>query len=453
VSRERLHGLASAVAIVFACFALLGSRGLNEPDEGRYAEIAREMVASGDWLVPHLNGFPHFQKPPLLCWLTASSVAVFGANEWAARLPSALAAVGTLALTFWMTHALLGRAAAWCATLVLLSSLEFFILARLLTPDMLMTFWITAALACLVQVSRGGSARWRWVFFVAMGCGFLTKGPMALVVPISGAIGMRLAGAPLSLPWVRGLALALALGLSWFVALALSSHELLRYFWHDELLNRFASRAHGRSEAFWFFAPVLLGGFLPWTWYLPGLVRDGWQRLRSGLPLTPLHGLLLGWLVPPFLILSLSGSKLSTYVLPLFPALALLFAWRWRRKGDRLHGVAVCSGVAVAIYLARSSQLPRFNDRLGQQASIRPLVEALQRQPDLPDATIFACGVRVHSLEFYLGAPVAVTRREADLVLPTTPAQEARLFASAKDCEQAMSQSKRPPERHYAGGA
>lgn len=304
--------------------------------------------------------------------------------------------------------------------------------------------WITAALACLVQVSRGGPALWRWAYFAAMGFGFLTKGPMALVVPISGARGMRLAmsrhGLQLPLPWGRGLLLTLALGLSWFIALALTSQELLHYFWHDELLARFASRSHGRSEVFWFFVPVIVGGFLPWTWFLPGLLRDGWQRLRSGRPLSPLHGQLLGWLFPPFVILSISGAKLSTYVLPLFPALALLFAWWWQRKGLRLRRVAVCSSVAVATYLALCSQLPRFNDLFAQQASIRPLVEVLRRQPGLHVATVFACNVRVHGLEFYLGAPVAVTRREADLVLPTTPAQEARLFDSAPACELALSQ-------------
>ncbi|MEQ1860181.1 MAG: glycosyltransferase family 39 protein [Chthoniobacteraceae bacterium] len=440
---RRLHGIIAALAVVFACFAFLGSRGLNEPDEGRYAEIAREMVATGDWLVPHLNGFPHFQKPPLLYWFTAASLAMFGSSEWAVRLPSALAALGTLGLTFWMTRTLLGRTAAWCAALALFSSVGFFVLARLLTPDMLMTFWITAALACLVRVSRGGSAPWAWAFFAAMGFGFLTKGPMALVVPISGALGLRWAmarqGSKLALPWAAGLALALAIGLSWFVALALSSHELFHYFWHDELLNRFASRAHGRSQPFWFFVPVIAAGLLPWAWFLPGLVRDGWRRLGSERPLSPLHGLMLGWLVPPFVVLSLSGSKLSTYVLPLLPALALLLAWWWKRNGFPLRRVAACSGIAVATWLALCSQLDRFNDLLGAQASIRPLVETLRRQPDLHTATIFACGVRVHSLEYYLGAPVTVTRGEADVVLPPMSAQNSRLMDSATACEEAMS--------------
>ena len=115
------------VFVVAALFLFLGTRGLNEPDEGRYAEIAREMVVTGEWLVPHLNGFEHFQKPPLLSWFTAASIRVFGANEWAARLPSALAALGVVLLTYGIARRIFDRAVAVAAALVLVSSLEFFV--------------------------------------------------------------------------------------------------------------------------------------------------------------------------------------------------------------------------------------------------------------------------------------------------------------------------------------
>jgi 4-amino-4-deoxy-L-arabinose transferase-like glycosyltransferase len=443
-TKTRLRAGIAWLLIVCACFLFLGSRGLNEPDEGRYAEIGREMAVSGQWLLPHLNGFPHFQKPPLLYWFTAASFNAFGQNEWAARLPSTLAALGTLVLTFWMTRSLLGRSAAWCATLVLLSSLEFFALARTLTPDMLMTFWITAALASLVHVHNGGHAIWRWAFFGAMGMGFCTKGPMAFVVPMCGALGMQFAarrnGLKLSLPWGRGLLVSLMIGLSWFITLAVTSHELFYYFWHYELLERFASKAHGRSQPLWFFIPVVLIGFMPWTWFLPPLLRDAWRRLRHGALLSPLHGLLLGWIVPPLIILSFSGSKLLTYVLPLFPALAVLIAWWRERRGFPLSRAALWAGGAVLIYLTAFSQLPRFNDRLGQQASVRPLIDLLKRQPDFSVATVFASEIRVHGVEFYLGHPIAITRGEADVVLPTTEEENQRLFDTPEACEQAMSQ-------------
>ena len=157
-------------------FFSLGQRGLNEPDEGRYAEIAREMVTSGDWMVPHLNGIEHFQKPPMIYWSTALSMIIFGTNEWAARLPSALAAWGTVVLVFLLTRRLWGSQRAHLTGTILMSMLGLFVCARLLTPDMSMTFWIIAAITALVYERP-------WTFFFAMGLGFLTKGPMALVVP------------------------------------------------------------------------------------------------------------------------------------------------------------------------------------------------------------------------------------------------------------------------------
>ncbi len=415
---------------VAALFIFLGTRGLNEPDEGRYAEIGREMAASGDWLVPHLNGFEHFQKPPLLYWLTATSVRLLGANEWAARLPSALAALGTALLVFAMGKKWLGRERASAAVLVLVSSVEFFLLARVLTPDMLLTFWITAAMAALVF-------RRDWLFFVCLGLGFLTKGPMALVVPISAALGWQLFATreeKLRLPWVRGLTLTLGIGLSWFIALSLWRGELLDYFLRYELVERFASKAHGRSKPFWFFLPVLLGGFLPWTFFVLRAVLPAWRRWRAH-GLTATHGLLLGWTLPPLVILSLSGSKLPTYILPLFPALALVVAARLRAP-ERTWRVAI---PAAACWLALAALAPPFNDTLRQQASVRSLAATLAAQPGADGARVFACEVRAHGLEFYLRRLVSATRGQADIVLPPVAAQRARLFDSPKSMEREFS--------------
>lgn len=408
-------------------FLFLGSRGLNEPDEGRYAEIAREMAVTGEWLVPHLNGFEHFQKPPLLYWMTALAIRVFGANEWAARLPSALAALGTVWLTVAIARRLFGGERAAAAAAVLVTSVAFFALGRLLTPDMLLTFWTTAAVAALVH-------RRPWLFFVCIGLGFLTKGPMAFVVPVSAALGWRLASPAeerkreqARLPWARGLALALGIGLSWFVVLSLWRPDLFEYFWRYELVERFASRSHGRSKPFWFFAPVLIAGFLPWVVWVPGLVRAAWRRCRGRTLNAPL-GLLLGWALPPLVILSLSGSKLPTYVLPLLPALAIAVAARLRAPG-RVWRVAV---PAAACLVAAVMLLPRFEHMLGQQASVRPLVRLLRAQPGADSARVFACGVRAHGLEFYWGGLVGVTKGDADIVLPTSPAQRQRLFKSPR---------------------
>lgn len=408
----------------------LGTRGLNEPDEGRYAEIAREMEESNDWLVPTLNGFEHFQKPPLLYWLTALSLRCFGHNEWAARLPSALAALGVVILTFGIARKLYSEKAAQYAAIMLVSGIEFFALARLLTPDMTMTFWIVAAIAAWVHERR-------WLFFIAMGLGFLTKGPMALVAPLSAAIAWqwpaRHTPATRSLPWVRGLSLTLSIGLSWFITLSLWRHELFDYFWRYELVQRFGSHAHGRSQPWWFFIPILMLALMPWTFFLHQPARIAWRRWRTK-SLEPRHALVLGWVCLPFLVLSCSGSKLLTYVLPLLPALAMAIA-------VTMSNVKLTWSIALpttACWLLLASQGDRFAPLLQRQASVRSLAALLNQYPGSEQAPLFTCGVRSHGFEFYTDEVVSTTRGDADIVLPLDKANAARVFKNAQQCAKTL---------------
>lgn len=488
------EALLLAVALS-ALFLFLGTRGLNEPDEGRYAEIGREMAVGGSWLVPHLNGIPHFQKPPLVYWATAIGLKVCGINEWGARLPSALAALGTLLLTWWMGRVLFGRREGVLAAIVLLSSLQFFVQARLLTPDMLMTFWITAALACLVRRVKGGGPVWGWLFFAAMGLGFMTKGPMALVVPACAAIAWQRAGrrggGGFRLPWAGGLVLALVLGLWWFVVLSVRDPALFSYFAGDELVKRFGSGHHGRAKPWWFFLAVLPGGVFPWTFLMGALVIERFAAWRRGGGLSPVASFLVGWVVPPLVILSLSGSKLPTYVLPLFPALALaaargvrmelrsplwLAAWaltvaglvamvgtmagltRW--AGIQLPEMRPLLGVALVLavvlwrrrvaampvlgvgmtagWLLAVAQIDRVNAHLEQQATVRPLAERLRRETDVRTANIFACDAQAHGWQFYLGRVTHLTLTDSSVVLPLTPEQRDRLPRNPARCAEQM---------------
>jgi 4-amino-4-deoxy-L-arabinose transferase-like glycosyltransferase len=347
--------------VVVVLFAWLGTRGLNEPDEGRYAEVGREMAVSGDWVMPRLNGIEHVQKPPLLYWVTALSYRAFGYDEWAARLACALPALGTLVLTWFLAGALLPPQTRALAVLVLLSSCEFVLLARTLTPDMMLTFWITLAIACLVAFVHRGGRGWRIGFFVAVGLGFLCKGPMALVVPISAALvwrtGLRRSGHDVALGWASGLAISGLLAGAWFVVISLQHPALLSYFLGYELVDRVFSTTHGRAQPIWFFGPVLLGGFMPWSPVLLGLLASAWRALRARAPIAPELWLLAGWIVPPLVVLSLSGSKLGTYVLPLFPALSLLVA-RWCDRHADTRAGRVVIGASVAIALLLSGGLP-----------------------------------------------------------------------------------------------
>jgi hypothetical protein len=218
------------------------------------------------------------------------------------------------------------------------------------------------------------------------------------------------------------------------VALSLWRADLFEYFWRYELVQRFASSAHGRSKPFWFFAPVLLGGFLPWVAWLPGIIGAAWRRFRAR-ELGMSHGLLLGWILPPLLILSFSGSKLPTYVLPLLPGLALAVAARLRAP-ERIWRTALPTAACI---IAAAAVAPYFENLLAQQAPVRSLVEVLRARPDAAEARLFACEVRAHGLEFYARRLVSGTKGDADIVLPTSPAQRARLFDSPDKCARELS--------------
>lgn len=347
-----------AAIAVFVVFFQLGGRGLNEPDEGRYAEAGREMAASGDYITPHLNGAPHYTKPPLTYWLIAASLRTFGVNEFAARLPAALAALGTLLAVYLIGRRAIGEAGALWAVVVLLSSLLFLVIARLITTDMLLTCWVTWSVWALWRWSEDG-LRWRsavW-FFVFLGLGLITKGPVATLLSLFALAGLRWRNPELRLRhlcWGRGLLVTLAIALPWFIAVTWGHPELWGYFLGKETVGRVLTDVHGRAEPWWFFLPVLAGGMLPWTPWL-GLA---FAMRRLSLPTdAKLVRLCLIWAGAGLLLFTLSRSKLPTYVLPLLPALALLVALTLVRlpalmaTGMGPRAVPVCFGVSLVALL------------------------------------------------------------------------------------------------------
>lgn len=487
-----------AVLILLSIFALLGSRGLNEPDEGRYAEMGREMLEGQDWLVPTLHGFAHYQKPPIIYWLTAASLNAFGINEWAARLPSATAAVLTAWFTFIIGRRLFGERAGIFAAVVLVTSLEFFALARMLTADMVFTAWITGAITAFVLwLHEPEKRRWIWLYFAAMGMGFLTKGPMAFVVPVSAALGWqfgcRRQKTPIRIPWLSGMAIALSLGLSWFIIVSIRNPQLFQFFAFDELIARVATKQHGRYQPPWFFIPVLLVGMMPWTALLPTAMRWVLATRRASRTLSPVWWMLGAWLIVPFCLLSLSGSKLMTYVIPLFPALALTIGAWLEHSDDGARFVKIASLIAsgfvilalsltlaprlfptiipklpwqslagfwsVALILlltplatrVRSRVLASFalcvttvwllltyhvdswNRHLRTSSSMRDFARRIQTdQATVP--IVFAYGVNAPGLEFYLGRLIHISKGQLDDFHPPTDEQKARMLSSPADC-------------------
>ena len=323
-----------AVAWALSWFVLLDAHALFNPDEGRYAEIPREMLASGSWLVPRLNGLVYIEKPPLQYWATAASFAVFGATEWAARLYTGVCGLLTVLVAWFTADRLWGRSTAWRAGLMTASSLLVVLVSHHLTLDMSLTFFLTTMVAsfCLAQHYRdepSRARRWMWCAWVAAALAVLTKGIVALVLPgltlvlYSLLQGDRTVWRRLS-P-VSGVVLLLLIAAPWFVLMQREVPQFFDFFFVREHFQRFLTRISDRYEPWWFFIPILVVGCLPWLLPAGRAVLFGWRT-------SPARGqfnarrFLWVWVVVTLCFFSASDSKLVPYILPLFPPLALLMA-------------------------------------------------------------------------------------------------------------------------------
>jgi 4-amino-4-deoxy-L-arabinose transferase-like glycosyltransferase len=416
---------------VFVLFFQLGGRGLNELDEGRYSEGGREMLASGDYLTPRLNGVPHFAKPPLTYWAIASSMGVFGVNEFGARFPAALSALATLLAVYLIGRRALGEAGALWAVVVLLTSVLFLGVARLITTDMILTCWVTWSVWALWRWHDLPSRRWRDLvpFYVFLGLGILTKGPVAVVLPLFAAAGLHWRNPGfhlLRMGWLRGSLIILAIALPWFVVVTSRNPGLLGYFLGREVAGRVLSDVHGRGEVWWYFLPVLAGGLLPWTPWLAMV-----PLVRRGLPEREAHLLRMCavWAGAGLLLFTLSRSKLPTYMVPLLPPLALITVMTLIRlplmlKPEGMARVRRCCGGISALVLIGAGVFmlvtgPRKYD-LPLSLALIPLVVAvvttgvalvvMERRGLLPGVGMLALAVLAVAVSLFSLIPHVETR-------------------------------------------
>jgi 4-amino-4-deoxy-L-arabinose transferase-like glycosyltransferase len=320
------------VLLVLCCalfFGRLGVPGLTDPDEGRYAEIAREMLVTGDYLTPHLNFLPYLEKPPLVYWLTAASLKLGGQNEFAARAIPAVSAVGGVLAVFWLAGTLWGPRTGFWAGLITATSSGYFLLARLLTLDMSLTCFLTWAMALAYVAVRNQKRRYLWWAYLAMGLAVMTKGPVGVALPaliffIWFAIQKR--WWDFRQLWHPGGGLILAVVvLPWYILVGLRNPEFWNFFLVHENLQRFLAPQVHAGQPFYFYLGVLAAGFLPWIFLLPW----AWQTAATVSP--PLESrrdrLFLGiWFAVIFGFFSLARAKLFPYLLPGLPPLALLVA-------------------------------------------------------------------------------------------------------------------------------
>lgn len=321
-------------AVPFLLF--LGNLPLIDPDEGRYAEIPREMLERGDFITPTLNYVKYFEKPPLLYWLNAFSMKLFGLNEFAARLPSAMSGLATVLATYIIALKLFDRRTALLSALFLATTAGFVIQSRIILTDMLLTFCLTAALGAFIiatrreEWQRGGGKNW-YFFYLFSGLAVLAKGLIGFVFP-AGIIFFYLL---VTREWrilkrmrlASGLLLFFAVTAPWFIFVSLQNPEFAEFFFIREHFERFTSTVHGRYQPFWFFIPVLAGTMLPWSYFIPGALGRAWRDRHHESGQAALF--LLIWAVLIFLFFSKSGSKLVPYMLPVFPPLTILIANRF----------------------------------------------------------------------------------------------------------------------------
>jgi hypothetical protein len=349
------RALAALLAVLW--LATLTTRPLFNPDEGRYAEIPREMLSGGDWVIPHLNGLAYIEKPPLQYWATALSYRCLGPSDFAARVYCALTALATIVLVKLTARRLWSPDAGWRAAAVLAGMLMFVVLGQLLTLDMSLTFYMTVSLAAFLLAQRTPpSRRWMLLAWAATGCGVLTKGLVAAAIPVAVLILYSAYSRDFS-PWRRlqlkwGLPLFLAITVPWHWLAARRLADFLEFFFVHEHVARYLTPIADRREPWWFFAAVFVAGSLPWT--LPALrvLGGGWRRRAAPGAFDPALFLWI-WVVFIGVFFSLSDSKLMPYILPLMPALALLVgalpAERLKRDFLITAIITVAAGVALGI--------------------------------------------------------------------------------------------------------
>lgn len=334
----------SIVCLLLLAFLFNGSRGLFAPDESVHAAMVENMLETGDLIIMKLNSEPWLDKPPLSFWGIAAGIKLFGHNEWAARFFHGLCFALTTVFVFLLGKSMADKRQGLVAALMYCTMIIPFFAGNILTPDTPLVLWTTVSFFCFwksVQPDTRKVILWKMLLCAALGLGFLTKGPATLI--LTGAMFAFLAIQRQVLryfltPWsLVGLGIFCVLGLGWYIYVARHLPGAMAYFWDNQVSGRLVSSKYNRNpglEGILIYLPVILLGTLPWSisWYNRFghrcrniISKSFWVKLRSN----SADLLLSTWIVIPLLIYCSASSKLPLYVLPIFPALALLCSKLW----------------------------------------------------------------------------------------------------------------------------
>lgn len=355
--RARGLGWVAWLVLAIAWFATVQVRPMFDPDEGRYAEIPREMAVTGDWLTPRFDGLKYFEKPPLQYWATAAAYTVFGEHEWTSRLWTVALAFACLPMVFGWTRRLYGQNAALAALVALCVSPYFGIIGHLNLLDAAFSFWLTGAVFAftLAQSSPVGSRderRWMLVAWVTAALAVLSKGIVVGVLTVASLVLYSLLERD-SRPWKRlhawvGVPLFLLVAAPWFIAVSLRNPDFPEFFFVHEHFARFLTTVHQRVEPWWFFLPPLLLGVLPWGFASVRASVRAWRASGPTPEFKPLRFLLIFALFT-LVFFSMSGSKLAPYIQPLFPPLAVLVGVCVAGSATFMRNTAVITASLVAL--------------------------------------------------------------------------------------------------------
>ncbi len=383
------HCLLITAVCLLTFFAGLGRSAIGDSDEAFYAESAREMIESGDWLTPHYNYEYRFQKPILFYWLVAATYSVAGMSEAAARFPSALAGLGLALLTYFAGRRWFGNRTGLIAGIIVATNFGYFTIARSALPDLPLAFFIALATWTLIEgvieydadtpERRREQRVWLLLAAAAMALGVLTKGPVGVALPIMVLIPLALirrrpwkpsSAGWFGVPWSTFLwaaAAFLAIATPWFAAMTIHHGDAyLHRFFVGENLERFATDRYNEPRSYGFYVPIVLGGLAPWTPFVFLWVRGAIDVLKRQRKLSMREWQTILWAAVPLIFYTLSIGKQPRYILPVLPALALLAARSLVHRMEHLparaprhRSLAICGTASAVVLLVLAFLLHR----------------------------------------------------------------------------------------------
>ena len=387
----------------------LGSYALFTPDEGRYSEVAREMLASHDYITPRLDGVAFLDKPALYYWLQASAIRFLGLNEWALRCwPALLGVLGCL-MTYATGRVIFNRRTGILSALVLATSPLYFGAAHYANLDLEVAAFISATLLFSLLALHSTSQKWQpWLFiaaYICMALAVLTKGLIGIVFPIaiigSWIIILKRWDLLKKMRLLTGILIFSAITLPWYVLVQEANPQFLHFFFVTQQFSRFLSHdSFNDKTSFWFYVPIVAAGVFPWTFFLIQSITACINKIWKNRQIYSIELFLFLWIMIIFLFFSVPKSKTVGYILPIFPALALLIGNYLNTHWDKSKKITrIMTACAVVFLLTLTSILPHYNTK-----SIKPL--AVQLKPLLkPEDEV------VTYLKYYQDLPLYLERR------------------------------------------